>query len=116
MSQEIANLVELVFDISTLIPDQKYLEIMKSIQKINDYKTNTNNNEPSEFELLYYKLNQSHNRLKKNYRRIAKQRKEQMEAMEETIEQLQHHIQYLEQEKPKEMTYNDYVNSDTILV
>ena len=109
MNTEITNLVELVFDISKLIPDQTYMDIMNSIQKINNFQSTGNKNEPGEFELLYYKLLRNHNTLKRNYRRISKNRKEQMEQMEETIEALQNEIQYLHQKKPENIKGTDFI-------
>lgn len=110
MNDEIAKLAELVFDISTFIPDQKYLELMKTLSNINSIQNNNKITTPNEYELLYYKMVANHNRLKRNYRRINKNRKEQMESMETTIEALQNEIEYLSQNKPRIITGNDFIS------
>lgn len=114
MNQHINNMVEMVYEISKIIPDQVYMNLMSELQKI--YMVNNNNTEHNEFELLYYQLQKKHNRLKKDNRRNFKKRKEQFEAMEQTIEALQHEVMYLEQHRPKQLTINDFVDNETILV
>lgn len=105
MNEEINSLVEMIFDISQKIDDWEYMKIMVCIQKINAFR----NENVNEFELKYYKLVKTHNRLKKQHKQIAKLRREQMENMEITIEELQNQIQYLEQNRPKDVELKDYL-------